>query len=637
MSYLDLPRLHFGGLFFTGPSTVNNFTTNFETSTPLENSSHQYIPSVAGWNALGVAQWWMEECTVLSAVDPDGKLVTSGDPLVGAAVETPSPSTPKQNPSGAFLGIAKMVDLDPDQQGRTAVYGVYLFVTLPNGAGFSGALSVAELRQLNPRVPVNEPTSWVAVGTWMGLIQNVVWTGDLSSSPLLTALKEASGAGIAVRFIVDLHQNNPANLLTAGDLFCYGRIQGSFGPALANELAQVLPGRQLVQPPSSTQTVPSAAPASPRQAPARQSVAAKAATLAAAPTLPPVWNPAFALSRTTSSGTLLHVDLGAALLLQLQSASPPQANGAYIVSSGLQLDVYNPATKAYQALSHGAISFRYVNHSSQNKNCVLVETSGMVTVALTAAEAALLQANRLALSYQGDQVLVEPATGIWADVSLSSIRLEIGGSASSAQVEVQVMQFGAPFTSSSPPVTAVVQALVWESPYDPNHNPVPTASTDLTVSISAPNAAGVATLTVNLNTPGNNLPPPRQPLGSMVYFVLLSDSYGNPIGDTSPFNTYSGSGNGTVSALVWNSFTPPAPTSWADIAAVFGAYARLYPGMKSRLDISDQTTVSGFIDDILGHMSAPFEDPAYMPVTRDLQPAKVGMILAWLRQQSSAA
>ncbi len=58
--------------------------------------------------------------------------------------------------------------------------------------------------------------------------------------------------------------------------------------------------------------------------------------------------------------------------------------------------------------------------------------------------------------------------------------------------------------------------------------------------------------------------------------------------------------------------------------------------MKSRLDISDQTTVSGFSGDILGHMSAPFEDPAYMPVTRDLQPAKVSMILAWLRQQSGA-
>jgi hypothetical protein len=83
MSYLDLPRIHFGGLFFTGPNTINNITPNYEASTKLEGPNNQYIPQVAGWNALGVAQWWLEECTVLSAVGPDGAAVTGGDPLIG--------------------------------------------------------------------------------------------------------------------------------------------------------------------------------------------------------------------------------------------------------------------------------------------------------------------------------------------------------------------------------------------------------------------------------------------------------------------------------------------------------------------------------------------------------------------------
>ena len=183
MSYLDLPRIHFGGLFFTGPNTINNITPNYEASTKLEGPNNQYIPQVAGWNALGVAQWWLEECTVLSAVGPDGTAVTGGDPLIGGTVQSPSPSTPLQDGSGANLGIAKMVDLDPDQQGRSALFGVNLFVTLPNGAGFSGALSVAELRQLNPRIQVQGSGSWSAVGTWMGVLQNVTWTGDISSSP----------------------------------------------------------------------------------------------------------------------------------------------------------------------------------------------------------------------------------------------------------------------------------------------------------------------------------------------------------------------------------------------------------------------------------------------------------------------
>ena len=309
MSYLDLPRIHFGGLFFTGPNTIGNITPNYEASTKLEGANNQYIPQVAGWNALGVAQWWLEECTVLSAVGPDGAAVTSGDPLIGGTVQSPSPSTPLQDGSGAALGIAKMVDLDPDQQGRSALFGVNLFVTLPNGAGFWGALSVAELRQLNARVPVGGTGSWSAVGTWMGVLQNVTWTGDISSSPLLVALKAASGLGISVRFTADLHQNNPKNLLTPGDLFCYGRMMGSFGPTQANELAQVLPGRQLAMPPAPpTPPAPNAAVML-RKTPARVAVVATAAAMAApAPPAPsPMANPGFALTRTNQSGTLLHV------------------------------------------------------------------------------------------------------------------------------------------------------------------------------------------------------------------------------------------------------------------------------------------------------------------------------------------
>ena len=45
MSYLDLPRIHFGGLFFTGPNTINNITPNYEASTKLEGPNNQYIPT----------------------------------------------------------------------------------------------------------------------------------------------------------------------------------------------------------------------------------------------------------------------------------------------------------------------------------------------------------------------------------------------------------------------------------------------------------------------------------------------------------------------------------------------------------------------------------------------------------------
>ena len=43
MSYLDLPRLHFGGLFFTGPGTINNQTGNYTPTVQLEKDGR--VPS----------------------------------------------------------------------------------------------------------------------------------------------------------------------------------------------------------------------------------------------------------------------------------------------------------------------------------------------------------------------------------------------------------------------------------------------------------------------------------------------------------------------------------------------------------------------------------------------------------------
>jgi hypothetical protein len=34
---------------------------------------------------------------------------------------------------------------------------------------------------------------------------------------------------------------------------------------------------------------------------------------------------------------------------------------------------------------------------------------------------------------------------------------------------------------------------------------------------------------------------------------------------------------------------------------------------------------------MLAHMGLPVSDPAYMPVTRDLSPSKVEMIVTWLK------
>src|SRR5690349_24558439 len=105
MSYLGVPRLHFAGTFLARPSTVNNDITNYDPSTsPLD----------PGWNPDGDARWDFIGCKVMAAYYADGTSATSAsaDPIIGtplAAASSPAP--------------AKIVDLDPDQQLVSEIWG----------------------------------------------------------------------------------------------------------------------------------------------------------------------------------------------------------------------------------------------------------------------------------------------------------------------------------------------------------------------------------------------------------------------------------------------------------------------------------------------------------------------------------
>ena len=240
MGYLDVPRIHFAGLFYTGPSTINNLTTNYMPQVPLEKPDGQFNRN-ALWYPTGLAQIFLHNCKCLGAVDGTGGWIGSGDPLIGAPVETPSPYTPVEDGQGGVYDIAKMVDLDPDQQGRSAVFGLRFLITVPGGATFGGAAGVPELREMGPRVTL-KMGSYTAVGQWMTTIDQPQWPAGTTSSPLLNAFRNACTNGIAVEMTVDLHWNVP-QISQNGLMFCYGRVHGTMGPLRAGESGQILHGR----------------------------------------------------------------------------------------------------------------------------------------------------------------------------------------------------------------------------------------------------------------------------------------------------------------------------------------------------------------------------------------------------------
>jgi hypothetical protein len=648
MSYLDFPRLHFSGLFYTGPSTVNNITQNYTESVDIEapppappnqfNMGDTGTPGQAGWNPMGAAQLWLEECTVLSAVKPDGTEVDASDAVLGALVQSPSPKTPMSDGQGGFYDIAKMVDLDPDQQGRSAVFGLRISVTLPNGAGLQGLMTVPELRQLNKRIAV-PLGSWAFVGNWMGTLQDVQWSGDISGSPLLTALQAASAQGLAVKLTVDLHQNNPANVFTSGDMFCYGRVLGSIGPVFPGELSQVMPGRCLQTfVPSATKAARAAAVSGKRVLQGRERVVAEITALsqaraalktkaAAAPPPPDPWLPAFAVVRQAGLQTVLNLDIGGSILLNHSSSSTDPAgfvsDGTFEVDSGIAVGVFNPASNQFVPFANGAINIapQYQTLTSTAKNCALVKNSGVFTIPLTTGDGNAYQNNPLAIQVNGTTVAQENPDGLWADVSVSSLRVQCGGQPPE-ETQIMVRVFGEPLVGTNPPVTVNVQLLSWP-PNAPNF--VYQNSTDVGIVIGQTDANGLASVATTVSVPDITLPPVRQPLDSQVYYIFLSDPLGNVIGDIS---------NAPLSVLLWKAYAIPANPTWAnDVGPIFSAYARLYPGMKARLDLSDEATVVGFATGILNeHMTLPMTEPAYMPVTRDLSPSKMAMIVQWLKQ-----
>jgi hypothetical protein len=134
-------------------------------------------------------------------------------------------------------------------------------------------------------------------------------------------------------------------------------------------------------------------------------------------------------------------------------------------------------------------------------------------------------------------------------------------------------------------------------------------------------ADGRATLALQASDPGR----PRQFIDGQVYAVQYGLTAGAqaqfPYKD--PFDF--------VSVLLWsNHAVPETPTWWTDIYPIFLQYSYLYPVMKPIVDLSDYQSVLRHKPGLQLAMSLTPEHSNYMPVTRDLSPAKRTTILNWL-------
>lgn len=561
MSYLDLPRMHLSGEFFANPSTINNEAVNYDNGQPL-GSINPALPGAVGWNPPGQARWTMS-LVVNTLRDPGGNLLTpadtSPDPLLGATLA-----------SVDLPNTAKLVDLDPQQQMVSQIWGMSVALTLSDGTQVFTA-SVLECGLTEPWPRGGGAAGGIAgtSGTYQTVLQNVTWGPDVpSSSPTLNALQsqvQANGDQLSIKWVVDGYNG------TQGSGFGYGRIVATLGPYTTGEPVHVVAQRRLE---------------------------------------PGGGNTWFAPFQVDATRSVLVLDLGNAL--------GPTPTGTDSTLLYVLLDPYAP-----QPLPVAATQAQPLNYDSD----AYLNQAGIFEVPLAAAELTAIEDGAV-MVVDGTQtnILMEPASGLVVvpDLPVLSTRLSQGDTAT---VNVYACVFGVPQSSYE-----IDFRLVPISNSDTTANP-PMVGSDPPDGLQFASSVttgddGVATLTL---TAGDVSPQPayRGSVDGQVYHL---------IGTWWPSQLI-GAGLPAMSILVFGPYTPGDPVTWSgDIQPMMVQYARLYPGMRDILDISDYDTLMSTppgmtqtaVQLVSTVLNLPITDPNHMPVTRDFSPARLAAFNAWV-------
>ena len=603
MSYLDVPRLHFAGSFYSDPSTVNNDPEHYEPR----------VARPSPWQEpMGRHHFRVVDCAVVSAQGSDGTLVVAGDPVIGASIrstDTPAP--------------AKIVDLDVYMQAVPTIFGLSLHIDVAEGLQLGGSVEPPTLNSFFLKAVLAE-RSW-ADGDYgggspggdsysAGYFQTVMrvkaasWPGA-TLSPVLQQLRAATATigddiVLSLRFMLDAYVNNTdAPVLAEGErrdpsipYRRFGRLIGAIGPWQPGEPVQA-PGPRWLQ--------------------ARSQ-----------PKDPQWFQPAFngAPFKLLPKSNLLAIDLC--------NAFARTAIGGGLVDLGVLTAKAGtgPARRIVGTIPYGS---------------AFGTTAGVCTIPLAPADWLALQSQPLTLSTSRTDigepdVLNEDAQGVHIAADRRAVRMtsEPDSQYRKCSVPTYATRFGHPMKG------AQLEVFV-----EPVHGRTPGATTPPTdkgdtrqavgalgASIGPVGADGVATLTLAaLKDPGSRTPQ----LDGQAYFVFPhlpgQTPWSVPVQESQ------------VCVLLWSSYPENKTPQWSDIQALMAPYDKLYPYMSNLIALSDQHSFTVFMNNppwfpvftkdpaysvqgvargsIPWYLTRDITDPTCMPVTRDLSPNKIKTLL----------
>ncbi len=219
MSYLDSPRITFGGRFLSDVPTMNNDRAGFDPNTP---------PNPL-WNPGGTGDFDFLKCTVDGGESAPGVPVAAGDPAFGLAVV-----------STFDRSSAKLVDLDPEWQFSSQIWGLTVRIIDADGETLlAGRFRTAAFRDLWKRL-IGGSGLGAQGASFTSVLENVEFGVGCDAYPVLAALSAPAPSRLSIGLTVFGVSAQPGS-----GVFATGRLTGCIGPWQAGEPRSFVAGRRL--------------------------------------------------------------------------------------------------------------------------------------------------------------------------------------------------------------------------------------------------------------------------------------------------------------------------------------------------------------------------------------------------------
>ena len=599
MSYLTIPRLVFTGGYQADVSTVNNDVRHYDNETF---ESRFQLPSDG--NVMN--GWW----------NPDGTgSFRFFDLQIRQAIAYPR-ADPTQDPAtGLYLNpqerrsSAKMVDLDPQMQVVSTIFGLRFVLTDGEHTYFSGDYKPVPFRDLF----MTQARARSAIFT--SVLSNLEWNERAGSSATLTALKSAADANdgkLSINFMT--YANGPR---------ATGLLIGAIGTHQQGQPEEYVAARRLNFAPSSTPG-------------ADETFGDLAADVDA-------------------TGTMLSLDL---------ANSIPSFTGDFgelytaILRDTDQITGFGtPAARIDVGIKQGETvsetQLKLLSQIDYSEQGWLQATAGIVDNELDAEAQALVAANQESNGlFSSHPVAIVKKTGagqykvlirethgglyLRADQFVYRVDPPVSGTIET-HVAFKVSQWGQSLVGA-PIVLGLEDEQVSGKYWGPGPATDPNPPKAQYPEINTPAAAvgypravvsddsGWARVPLELSNPGD----PRNYVDGQIYTMKYHLGIQNA-SPQAPFDMV------VVHARTAVEYSNP-PDWDTDIAPFMQQYDNLYPIMSKHLfSLSDPDVFKKNASLLSLAFSLPESDPNHMPVTRDLSRAKRQAVLNWLAYHSGEA